>query len=230
MLFRQLFDAESSTFTYLIADETTQSAVLVDPVLEQVDRDRALVAELGLTLRCCLETGVHRDRSSGSDKLRELTGCKIIVPEGSDGVEADRQIRHGDAIRFNKFQIQAISIQGHTTSHMAYLIIDVPTGTMRLLAGDALSTQGCDQTDLHGGDACHSNAAVTERLSTLPDETLVYPGHNCKGYTVSTIGEEKQRAAGGADRDRAGSNCDRAFTELFCQQHRVEHHHLLAVA
>lgn len=200
MLFRQLFNAESGTFTYLIADETSQTAVLVNPVLEQVDRDLAILAELGLTLRCCLETHVHRDRNSGAGKLRELTGCKIIVPEGSEIVGADRQIRHGDAIRCNKLQIQAISALGHTSSHMTYLIIDLTAETMRLLTGDVLSIQGCGHTRLQNDDAHHSNSAVAQRLFTLPDETLIYPGHACQGHTVSTLGKT---------RDRAWLNCDR---------------------
>lgn len=197
MLFRQLFDPETSTYTYLIADPATQEAILVDSVLEQVDRDLQLLAELGLTLKYCLETHIHADHVTGTAQLREATGCEGIVPEQAEVACANRLIRHGEVLQMGSVQIEAIATPGHTDSHMAYLV----NGT-HLLTGDALFIRGCGRTDFQSGDAGTLYDVVTQRLFTLPDSTLVYPGHDYRGHTVSTIGEEKQWNPRFAGRDR----------------------------
>lgn len=187
MLLRQLFDRDTWTYTYLIADPNTKEAVLVDPVLEQVDRDLQLIKELGLTLRYCLETHIHADHVTGTGKLRELTGCQSIVPEHAEAACADRFIRDGEILKVGEIVIGAIATPGHTDSHMSYLV----NGSI-VLTGDALFIRGCGRTDFQSGDAGTLYDRVTQRLFTLPDETLVYPGHDYRGQTVSTIGEEKQ--------------------------------------
>jgi glyoxylase-like metal-dependent hydrolase (beta-lactamase superfamily II) len=187
MLFRQLFDPETSTYTYLIADPKTQAAALVDPVLEQVVRDTQLLKELGLTLRFCLETHIHADHITGSGRLRELTHCQSIVPTHAAAACADRYIDHDQVMPIGAIPIRAIETHGHTDSHMAYLV----NGT-HLLTGDALLIRGCGRTDFQSGDAGTLYDHVTQRLFTLPDETLVYPGHDYRGQTVSTIGEEER--------------------------------------
>ncbi len=187
MLFRQLFDRESCTYTYLIADETTREAALVDPVLEQSDRDLKLLDELGLTLRYSLETHIHADHVTSTGLLRERTGCQGIVPERAQAACADRRLQDGETLHVGAVPIRAIATPGHTDCHFAYLVHDT-----HLLTGDALFVRGCGRTDFQSGDAGQLYDAIVERLFALPDSTLVYPGHDYRGQTVSTIGEEKQ--------------------------------------
>ncbi len=187
MLFRQLFDSQTSTYTYLIADEHTKEAVLVDSVLEQVERDYKLIEELSLTLCYCLETHVHADHITGTDKLRQLTGCLGVVPEHSAATCADMRLVNGEKLQVGEVIIEAIATPGHTSCHMAYLV-----NGDRVLTGDALFIRGCGRTDFQNGDAGTLYDSVTKRLFTLPNNTLVYPGHDYRGHTVSTIGEEKQ--------------------------------------
>lgn len=187
VLFRQLFDKESSTYTYLIADIDTKEAVLVDSVIEQVERDTKLLKELGLTLKYCLETHVHADHITGTATLRELTGCQGIVPENADVACANEFIGHGDVLQVGAVEIKAIATLGHTDSHMAYLV-----NGDRVLTGDALLIRGCGRTDFQSGDAGTLYDSVTQNLFTLPEETLVYPAHDYRGNTVSTIKEEKE--------------------------------------
>ncbi|MEB3291519.1 MAG: MBL fold metallo-hydrolase [Synechococcales bacterium] len=187
MLFRQLFDPETSTYTYLIADLPTQAAILVDPVLEHVERDLWLLKQLGLTLHYCLETHVHADHITGAGSLRQQTGCINVVPKFAGVDCADQVLEDGDRLQLGEVEIKAIATPGHTDSHLAYLI-----NRTHLLTGDALLIRGCGRTDFQSGDAGTLFDAVTQRLFTLPDETLVYPGHDYRGQTVSTIGEEKR--------------------------------------
>lgn len=187
MIFRQLFDRESWTYTYLIADPITETAILVDPVLEQVKRDLQLIQELGLTLRYCLETHIHADHITGTGKLRELTGCLGVVPANAQASCADRYLEDREVLELGSVKIEAIATPGHTDSHHAYLV-----NGSHLLTGDALFIRGCGRTDFQSGDAGTLYDVITQRLFTLPPDTLVYPGHDYRGYTVSTIAEEKK--------------------------------------
>ncbi|MDJ0649101.1 MAG: MBL fold metallo-hydrolase [Xenococcaceae cyanobacterium MO_188.B19] len=187
MIFRQLFDRESSTYTYLIDDPETQEAILVDPVIEQLSRDIQLLKELSLTLKFCLETHIHADHITATGKLREITGCQGIVPNNADIECADIFIKDGEIINLGKITIKAIETNGHTDSHMSYLVND-----SLVLTGDALFIRGCGRTDFQSGNPGTLYDSVTQKLFTLPDKTLVYPAHDYKGHTVSTIGEEKQ--------------------------------------
>lgn len=185
MLFRQLFDPETSTYTYLIADPQAGMAALVDPVLEQVDRDWQLLQELDLKLEFCLETHVHADHVTGTGKLRERTGCQGLVPHNAQVDCADREVLDSEVLLVGSIAIEAIETLGHTDSHLAFKV-----NADRVLTGDSLLIRGCGRTDFQSGDAGLLYDAITQRLFTLPPETLVYPGHDYKGRTVSTIGEE----------------------------------------
>jgi glyoxylase-like metal-dependent hydrolase (beta-lactamase superfamily II) len=197
MLFRQLFEPETSTYTYLIADENTKEVVLVDSVIEMVERDLKLIQELGLTLRYCLETHIHADHVTGAGKLRSLTGCLGIVPKNANVDCADRFIEDGEILQVGDIKIKAIFTPGHTNVDMSYLIND-----QMVLTGDALFIRGCGRTDFQSGNSGKLYDAVTEKLFTLPDQTLVYPGHDYRGHTVSTIGEEKRLNPRFVGRDR----------------------------
>ncbi len=187
MLFRQLFDRESSTYTYLIADTKTKEAILVDPVIEQLSRDTQLLKELDLNLKFCLETHIHADHITATGKLREIIGCQVIVPDRAAISCADHFIPDGEFLTLGDVTVRAIATNGHTDSHMSYLVND-----SLVLTGDALFIRGCGRTDFQSGDPGTLYDSVTQKLFTLPDSTLVYPGHDYKGQTVSTIGEEKQ--------------------------------------
>jgi len=197
LLFRQFFDPESSTYTYLIADHQTKEAVLVDTVLEQVDRDLQVLHDLGLSLRYCLETHIHADHITGAGKLRQQTGCQVLVPQNATARSADHSLTDRETLMIGTVRIEAIATPGHTNSHLAYLI-----NNTHLLTGDALLIRGCGRTDLQSGDAGTLYDTVTQRLFTLPEDTLVYPAHDYKGRTVSTIGEEKRLNPRFQDRTR----------------------------
>jgi uncharacterized NAD(P)/FAD-binding protein YdhS/glyoxylase-like metal-dependent hydrolase (beta-lactamase superfamily II) len=197
LLFRQLFDPESSTYTYLIADNQTKEAVLVDAVLEQVERDLQVLDDLGLTLRYCLETHIHADHITGAGKLRQQTGCQVIVPQNATARSADYSLTDGETLIIGTVVIEAIATPGHTDSHLAYFV-----NQTHLLTGDALLIRGCGRTDFQSGNAGILYDTVTQRLFTLPEETLVYPAHDYKGRTVSTIGEEKRLNPRFANRSR----------------------------
>ena len=195
MLFRQLFDRESSIYTYLIADLSTREAVLVDSVIEQVGRDLKLIQELNLTLKYCLETHIHADHITGAGELRDRTNCQGIVPINAEAECADHFIKDDEVIKLGKVEIKAIQTLGHTSSHMAYLISSDQLNdisALRVLTGDALLIRGCGRTDFQNGDAGILYDSVTKSLFSLPDDTLVYPAHDYHGRTVSTIAEEKQ--------------------------------------
>ena len=187
MFFRQLFDRDSSTYSYLIADTSTREAILIDSVIEQVDRDLKLIKELNLVLKYCLETHIHADHITGTGELRNRTNCQGIVPINAEAKCADRFIKHDEVINIGKLEIQAIETLGHTDSHMTYLV-----NRDRVLTEDALLIRGCGRTDFQNGNAGILFDSVTTQLFTLPDNTLVYPAHDYHGQTVSTIGEEKQ--------------------------------------
>ncbi len=188
MLFRQLFDHETSTYTYLLADEATREAVLIDPVLEQVERDLQVIRELGLTLVWALDTHVHADHVTGLGTLREKTGCKTVLSARAAVGCADRPVKQGDSVTFGAHHIEVRETPGHTDGCLTYV-----TGDRRMaFTGDALLIRGCGRTDFQQGDARTLYRSIHTQVFSLPDETLLYPGHDYKGRTVTTVREEKQ--------------------------------------
>ena len=191
MIFRQLFEPVSSTYTYLLACDETREAVLIDPVIEAVDRDLALLGELGLTLKYTVETHIHADHVTGAARLREATGSKAAVPEKSGAAHVDLPIRQGEPIRIGGLELEPLHTPGHTDDHHAYLLRSA--GSWRVFTGDALMIDGCGRTDFQGGDAATLYASVHAKIFSLPDDTLVFPGHDYQQRFVSSVSQERAR-------------------------------------
>jgi len=188
MLFRQLFDPASSTYTYLLADEGTREAVIIDSVLEQVDRDAQLIQELGLRLLYALDTHVHADHVTASGSLQNRLGSKVVLGERSGVGYADVLVKDGDRVSFGGSWLEVRETPGHTDGCLTFV-----TGDERMaFTGDALLIRGCGRTDFQQGSSRSLYASVHERILSLPDETLIYPGHDYKGRCCSSVGEEKQ--------------------------------------
>jgi len=191
MIFRQLFEPQSSAYTYLIACGGSEEAILIDPVLETVERDLRLIAELGLTLRYTVETHIHADHVTGASKLRGLTGCKCALPEKSGAARVDVPVREGEPIRCGGLNLQPLYTPGHTDDHHSYFLES--DGMLRVFTGDALLIDGCGRTDFQNGDAATLYRSVHEKIFTLPGDTLVYPGHDYQRRHVSTVAQEYER-------------------------------------
>jgi sulfur dioxygenase len=188
MLMRQLFDPETSTYTYLLADEGTGEAVLIDPVIEQVERDLQVLRELDLTLRWALDTHVHADHVTGLGTLRARTGCQTVLSERAGTGCADVLVKQGDRVPFGRHALEVRETPGHTDGCVTYVTDDHAMA----FTGDALLIRGCGRTDFQQGDARTLYRSVHGQVFSLPDATRVYPGHDYKGRTVSTVGEEKR--------------------------------------
>jgi len=183
--FRQLFDPESSTYTYILADAERREAVIVDPVRAHCERDLAVLTEMGAKLVWILETHVHADHVTGARALKLRTGASTAVSAHCGATGFDRLIDEGELIVFGDEVVRALATPGHTPGSTCYLWRD------RLLTGDTLLIGGCGRTDFQRGSAEALFDSITGKLFALPEDTLVYPGHDYRGRRVSTIGEEK---------------------------------------
>ena len=186
MLFRQLFDRETCSYTYLLADEDSREAVLIDPVLEQVERDMHFLEELSLKLVAVVETHLHADHITGGGELRARTGAKFCVSLRGGVEGADVCLDDGDLIGFGPFALEARATPGHTNTCISYY---VPAARM-IFTGDTLLVRGCGRTDFQEGDPAALYRSVHERIFSLPGDTLIYPGHDYNGRTVTTVAEE----------------------------------------
>ena len=186
LLCRQLFDRDSFTYTYLIIDTATNEGALIDPVLEQFERDLQYVEELGVELLYVFETHAHADHITSAGLLRQKTGAKIVFSKDA-GIEAiDLALGNGDELSLGNYTITALATPGHTSGCMSYHIDD------KVFTGDTLLIRGCGRTDFQQGDSQQLYNNVNSKLFTLPDDTIVYPAHDYKGRTSSSIGEEKR--------------------------------------
>jgi glyoxylase-like metal-dependent hydrolase (beta-lactamase superfamily II) len=212
--FRQLFDVETSTYTYILGDPLTRDAVIIDPVREQVERDLAELEAAGLKLRSILETHVHADHVTGASELKERTGAETVVSKHGGAPCADRQVDDGDMVVFGNEVIRILATPGHTPGCVTYHWRD------RVFTGDALFVGGCGRTDFQGGDAAQLYESITAQLFPLPDETLVFPGHDYNGRWVSSIGQERR------SNPRLGGTTEAEFIEIMNQLNLPEPKHI----
>lgn len=195
---KQLFDRESCTYTYLLIDSDTGEGAIIDGVLETYERDMQIINELGVELLYAIETHAHADHITSAGKIRESIGAKLVYGESS-GIEAiDIPLADGDTIPLGHYRIRAIPTPGHTNGCTSYFVDG------KLFSGDTLLIRGCGRTDFQHGDPGQLYDSITEKLFVLGDDTIVYPAHDYRGRTSSTIGEEKAwnpRLADGRTRD-----------------------------
>jgi glyoxylase-like metal-dependent hydrolase (beta-lactamase superfamily II) len=191
MIFRQLFEPTSSAYSYLIACADTSEAVVIDPVLETVGRDLELLDGFGLTLKYTIETHIHADHVTGAGQLREATGCRCALPAKSGAAHVDIPLDEGVAVDVGGLRLQPLATPGHTDDHHCYLLESADGA--RVFTGDALMIDGCGRTDFQNGDAATLYRSVHDKLFALPDDTLVYPGHDYQGRRVTSIAQEKAR-------------------------------------
>lgn len=198
MIFRQLFDSSSSTYTYLLADAQQREALLIDPVFGHASRDLALLEELGLTLALVVDTHAHADHITAAWLLQQETGCRIASARAIDAAHVDLPLDDGEVFGVAGVRLKALATPGHTDGCMSYVLAD----QSMVFTGDTLLIRGCGRSDFQQGSAHKLYESITMRLFSLPDDCLVYPAHDYNGRTVSSIGEEKAfnaRVGGGAN-------------------------------
>lgn len=187
MIFRQLFEPLSSTYTYLLGCEETGQAVLIDPVIASMERDLEELQRLGLKLAYSVDTHVHADHITAALELKKKVGSQIAAPANEQVLCADLNLEEGKPLQVGGIVLHPMHTPGHTSGHFAYRFQD------RVFTGDALLIEGCGRTDFQQGDADALYKSVREKLFSLPPDTLVYPAHDYKDRFVSTIAQEKKR-------------------------------------
>lgn len=198
MIFRQLFEPDTSTYSYLFGCERTRKAIMIDTVASEVDHYCDLLNDLDLTLIYTLETHVHADHITAAGVMRDKLGSKSIVHRDAGALCADLLVTDGVELQVGDIEIKVLHTPGHTSGCVSYVIGD------RVFTGDALLINGCGRTDFQQGDAGTLFDSITKKLFTLPLDTLVYPGHDYNGKTVSTIRQEiDSNARLGAGRTKA---------------------------
>lgn len=182
---RQLFDAETWTYTYLLIDDESREAIIIDPVREHIERDLTLINELGVKLKHILETHVHADHVTSAGQLSERTGA-VTAASAQGAACVQRPLDHGQEITVGSIRVKALKTPGHTQDSLSYVVPG------HVFTGDALLIRGTGRTDFQNGDSNQLYDSITKVLFALPDDTHVWPGHDYRGFTVSTIGEEKK--------------------------------------
>lgn len=199
LLFQQLYEAQSSTFTYLLADRTTKEAVLIDTVIETVDRDLKLIEELGLRLIYVLDTHIHADHVTGAGEIRKRLGVKTAVPKKANVPCADLNLSEGDEIKFGEFTIKIFETPGHTDASLSFYCEEM------VFSGDALLIRGTGRTDFQSGSASVLYESIHKKLFMLPVTTTLYPAHDYRGFTSSSIEMEikhNPRVGGGKTKEQ----------------------------
>ena len=191
MIFKQLLDPESFTYTYLLGCPQTGETMLIDPVLETVHRDLEILQAMNQKLTHVLETHIHADHVTGASKLKAITDCKIAGPAMDDLPCRDIGVREGEVFRVGTLEIHPLFTPGHTDAHHAYLFHS-PSGDW-LFTGDALLIDACGRTDFQMGDAATLYRSIHQKFFTRPGDTLLYPAHDYEGRCVSTVAQEKAR-------------------------------------
>ena len=186
MFVRQLFDRETSTYTYLIADAVSNEAAIIDPVKEQFERDVLLIEQLGFNLKYTLETHVHADHITSSGQMRDKFGSIVVLHENSGAKCADMLVKDNDELTLGDQVIKAIHTPGHTNADISFAI----DGT--IFTGDALLVRDCGRTDFQAGSSATLYNSINDKIFSLDENTTIYPGHDYYGFTASTVKEEKQ--------------------------------------
>ena len=186
MIFQQLFDKKSSTFSYLIASKKGREALIIDPVLENVDQYLALLKKLDLRLVKVIDTHIHADHITGASALRDQTKCITIMGEQTPAETVEIKVKDEEIIKLDELKIKALYTPGHTSDSFSFLM------DKYLFSGDTLLINGTGRTDFQNGNSKDAYNSLFNKLLKLPDETLLYPAHDYKGETVSTIGKEKK--------------------------------------
>jgi len=194
MIFRQLFHAETGTYTYLLGCEQTRESILIDPVIDNLEMYLQLIQQLNLVLFAALDTHVHADHITALGALREKTGCTTMMGEPARASCVSQTFRDGDQINFGQLSLKALHTPGHTDDSYSFLLAAGSDGTVHedwLFTGDTLLIRGSGRTDFQNGDAHDQYHSIFNKLLTFPDKTRIYPAHDYKGWTMSTIAEEK---------------------------------------
>jgi glyoxylase-like metal-dependent hydrolase (beta-lactamase superfamily II) len=186
MIFRQLYDHESSTYTYLLAERNGGEALLIDPVLKQTDQYVRLIEEMDLKLVLAVDTHIHADHVTALGSLRNHTGCVSAMGEMTRAECVSMHFKEGDKLRVDNLLLDVLYTPGHTSDSYSFLLPD------RVFTGDTLLIRGTGRTDFQNGDPAAQYDSLFNKLLKLPEQTLVYPAHDYKGMTVSSIGEEKR--------------------------------------
>jgi glyoxylase-like metal-dependent hydrolase (beta-lactamase superfamily II) len=186
MIFKQVFDKKSSTFTYLIASSEGREALIIDPVIENVDNYIQLLNELDLKLVKVIDTHIHADHVTGASKLKDKTKCITIMGDHTPADSVEIKVKDEELIKLDQLELRAIYTPGHTSDSFSFLMNNY------LFSGDTLLINGTGRTDFQNGNAKDAYDSIFNKLLKLPDETLLYPAHDYKGENVSTIGKEKK--------------------------------------
>jgi glyoxylase-like metal-dependent hydrolase (beta-lactamase superfamily II)/rhodanese-related sulfurtransferase len=220
LLFRQLFDGDTGSFTYLLADVPSRQGVIIDTVFEQHDRDLALINELGIELVASIDTHAHADHVTGSWLMHEASGCAIGLAAAARAENVSLPLAHGDRLTFGGRWLEVRATPGHTNGCLSYVLDDQSLA----FSGDALLVRGCGRCDFQQGNAHSLYRSITEQILSLPDSCLLYPGHDYTGRSVTSVAEEKAFNA------RLGGNASERDFVGHMENMKLPHPHKIAEA